>query len=225
MYPTHDTDILPKQRPNFSFSFIFALTFLLMVQLFSPFAFIYNLIIFPFTVLHELSHCFALGCFFPGKEAQVEFHLFGNGITSANVKFETLPLCLGSVISLLIGPLSILILSVIGIIALRKYPSLNFGKAGSQFLKFVLLCDIPNLFPIHPPLINAVTDGYAASVYLFQMGYIPFVSTELSLLFYAISAIISFTAFFYLGTTVYFLLQHLKELILKENRSFQPQFT
>jgi hypothetical protein len=166
-----------------------------------------------------------LNCFFPGKEAQFEFHLFDNGITSANVKFGTLPLCLGSVISLLIGPLSILILSVIGIIAFRKYPSSNFSKVGSQFLKFILLCDIPNLFPIHPPLLNAVTDGFTASVILFQMGYIPFVSTELSLLFYAIAAIISFTAFFYLGTTVYFLLKHLKVSILKQNRSFQPQFT
>lgn len=196
-----------------------------MVQLFSIFTFIYNLIIFPFTVIHELSHCFALGCFFPGKEAHIEFHLLDNGITCATVKFENLPLCLGSVISLLIGSLSILILSVIGIIALRKYPSSNFSKAGSQFLKFVLLCDIPNLFPIHPPLTNAVTDGYAASVHLFQMGIIPFVSTELSLIFYAIASIISFTSFFYLGTTVFFLLQHLKVLILKENRSFQPQFT
>lgn len=225
MYPTHDTDFFPKQQPNFLFSFILALIFLLMVQFFSISAFIYNLIIFPFTVIHELSHYFALGCFFPGKEAQIEFHLFDNGIICANVKFEHLPLRLGSVISFLIGPLSVLILSVIGVIALRKYPSSNFGKAGSQFLKFVLLCDIPNLFPIHPPMINAVTDGYAASVYLFQMGYIPFVSTELSILFYAIAAIISFAAFFYLGNTVYFLLQNLKSLILKENRNFQPQFT
>ncbi|MFX1286310.1 MAG: hypothetical protein ACFFB5_21935 [Promethearchaeota archaeon] len=225
MYLGHDTDILPKQQPNFLFSFIFALTFLLLIQLFSVFALIYNLIIFPFTVIHELNHLLALGCFFPGKEAQVEFHLLDNGITAASVKFENLPICLGSVISFLIGPLSILILTILGIITLQKNPSSDLKMAGNHFLKFILLCDIPNLFPIHPPMINAVTDGYAASVYLFQMGYIPFVSTELSILFYSIAAIISYTAFFFLGTTVYFLIHHLKPLILKDNQGFQPQIS
>ncbi|MFX1546590.1 MAG: hypothetical protein ACFFCU_10360 [Promethearchaeota archaeon] len=181
------------------------------------------MLIFPFTIIHELSHCFALGCFFPGKEAQIEFHLFDNGITYANVKFESLPLCLGSVMSLIIGPLSVLTLCILGIIMLKQYPSSNLSKTTSNFLKFVLLCDFPNLFPIHPPMINAVTDGYAASVYLFQMGVVPFISTELSIILYMTAAIISFTSFFYLGTSVYFLLQHFKVLVLKDERNFHPQ--
>ncbi|MFX1516807.1 MAG: hypothetical protein ACFFC6_10880 [Promethearchaeota archaeon] len=203
---------------------MFAISFLVIVQVFSVFTIIYNLIIFPFTLIHELSHFFALCCFFPGKEAQIEFHLLDNGITCANVKFESLPLCLGSVISFLAGPLSVVILSVMGIAVLRKFPSSNYSKTCTQFLKFVLLCDIPNLFPIHPPMVNAVTDGYAASVYLFQMGYIPFVSTNLSMLFYVIAAVISFAAFFYLGATVHFLLQQFKGLVLKDNRNYHPQY-
>ncbi|MFX1506035.1 MAG: hypothetical protein ACFFDC_07960 [Promethearchaeota archaeon] len=223
MYSTYESDVLPKQRSNFLFSFIFTISFLAAVQLFSIFAFFYNLIIFPFTLIHELSHCFALNYFFPGKKAQIEFHLFENGVTCANVKFESLSPCFGAVVSFLAGSLTVITLSVFGIIALRKFSS-DYSRIGSQFLKFVLLCDIPNLFPIHPPMVNAVTDGYAASVYLFQMGYTPFVSTDLSILLYSIAAIISFTAFFYLGATVYYLLLAVKGLVLKENRSFQPQF-
>ncbi|MFW9903531.1 MAG: hypothetical protein ACFFFH_04300 [Candidatus Thorarchaeota archaeon] len=222
---SHDSDTLTERQPNFLFSFIFAFASLLIIQISIFFTFIYNLIIFPFTVVHELSHCFALYCFFPGKKAQIEFHLLDNGIIGASVKFEHLPICLGSVISLLIGPFSILILAILCSIILRKYPSSDFKSAGNQFLKFVLLCEIPNLFPIHPPMINAITDGYAASVFLFQMGYIPFVSTELSVFFYSIAAIISFAAFFFLGKTVYFLLYHFKLSILKENQGFQPQFS
>ncbi|UCG03828.1 MAG: hypothetical protein JSW11_07540 [Candidatus Heimdallarchaeota archaeon] len=149
--------------------------------------------------------------------------MFDNGVTCANVKFESLPLSLGSVVSFLVGPFSVVAFSAIGIIALKKFPTSNFRKIGSQFFKFVLLCDIPNLFPIHPPMVNAVTDGYAASVYLFQMGYTPFVSTDLSIFLYSIAAIISFAAFFYLGAAVYFLLQQVKGFVLKDNKSLHPQ--
>ncbi|UCE13937.1 MAG: hypothetical protein JSV04_01870 [Candidatus Heimdallarchaeota archaeon] len=223
MQRTDKHDLLTEPKPNSLFSFVFAFSFLLIIQLSPLFVIIYNFLIFPFTLIHEISHCIALRCFFPGNESQIKFHLFDNGISCGNVEFETLPICWGAIISILIGPLMVLIIGLSGIVWTRKHESNSIKKAGNQFFKFLLLCEIPNLFPIHPPLIGAATDGYITTVYLFLMGHTPFVSSELSMLLFGIASIISFTAFYYLGSVVYILLVQSKEKVLSYNRDLWPQ--
>ena len=188
-----------------SISFCFAFFVLLLTPNYQILQILINIVVLPFTIIHELFHLSVITLFFPMIESSFDLNLFTSSTTIfAKITIEELPVCWESVVTMLFGTLGVICV-ISGCLSYLKNQTSSHYLALRNFLIFGLLSDIPNLFPIRPSMINAVSDGYSASIMLLRMGFPVYPSLPISALFYGLTAILVFSSFFYLGSAFYHL--------------------
>ena len=199
----------------FSFSFSFALIFLVLIPNIHLLQVLANLLVLPFTLVHEIFHFVTFAVFFPTLKFSLHFDLFTDKFpTLGTITLESLPVSWESLVIMLSGTLGVIFVSLGCFRSLKKQAS-NQCLVIQNFIIFGLLHDIPNLFPITPSLINAITDGYSISILLLRMGVPVYPSLPICTLFCNLTSIFVFASFFYLGSAVYYLGMSIKTRLSK----------
>ncbi|MFX0013034.1 MAG: hypothetical protein ACFFB2_04335 [Promethearchaeota archaeon] len=194
------------------FSIVFTFTLPICTLLSPLLAIIFSFLYLPFTLVHELGHLFSISLFLPALSPNLECYFSEGTFCCACVCSHEFPNCWQSIIAMLSGSASVMIFTIFCIITLLRMKSGIFYETGRFYFFFGVLADLPNLFPIFPSSLGFVTDGYAISACLSQMGNPPLISNQLSYFFSLISILIVLTSFFFLGSFLY----HLGELLLNE---------
>ena len=190
----------------FSLSFCFAFLVLLLIPNYQILQILINIVVLPFTIIHELFHLSVITLFFPMIESSFDLNLFTSSTTIfAKITIEELPVCWESVVTMLFGTLGVICVISGCLSYFKNNNTSRHYLVLRNFLIFGLLNDIPNLFPINPSMINAVSDGYSILIILLRMGFQTYPSPSISVLFYCLTSIIVFTSFFYLGSALYHL--------------------
>ena len=189
-----------KGRVFFSISFTFLLPICVLL---SPLlTVIFNFLYFPFTLIHELGHLLVIKLFLPTLKPQLEFHILDGEFCCACIIDDEFPLCWQSIIAMLAGSFSVIIVVILSIFSFHHMKS-RINNTGKYYLIFGLLADLPNLFPILPTSLGHITDGFAISTYLYQMGYLRLLPTMLSNIFSLFSILMVLASFFFLGSFLY----------------------
>lgn len=208
-----------NERFCFFFSGLFAILLPISVILF-PFVMLpFNILFFPFSLLHELGHFCLTMCFLPSINPQIKFGLIGGELNCTCVVNEDFPCCWSSVISILGGSGSVILIVLVTYFAVSKIKSKTALDLGRKFIIFGLLADFPNLFPILPFSLGSVTDGYVIYSYIHQMGYIPSFPSNLSYFLSLISMIMVLISFYFLGSFLY----HIGLLLIDEYQNLQTR--
>ncbi len=203
---------LGARKGRILFSIIFTIL-LPIFSLLSPLLVIsFNFLYFPFTLIHELGHLFTISLFLPSLNPHLEFYLFDGEFCCACLITNEFPYCWQSIIVMLAGSVSVMIFTILCNFSLLRMKSEISYNIGRYYFIFGLLADLPNLLPIHPSSLGFITDGFAISTCLCQMGYSPFLSNELSYIFSLISILMILASFFFLGYFFY----RLGELIMNK---------
>lgn len=201
----------------FSIVFTFVLPF---CSLFSPILIlIFNILYFPFTLAHELGHLFAIDLFLPSLDPHLEFYFFRGEFYCAYLTTNEFPHRWQSIIVMLAGSTSVIILAILGKLSLSRMKSRSLNNTGICYLIFGLLADLPNLLPILPSSLGFVNDGFAIFSYLYQMGYSFSLSNKLSYFFSIISILMVLTSFFFLGLFLYRFGEFLMNKFAKKERN------
>ena len=195
--PTAKLTSVNKSKILFSTVFTFLLP--ISVLIFPLLAIIFNIIYFPFTLIHELGHFIAIALFLPALDPQLKFNFFYGEFCCACEVTNEFPQCWQTIIIMLAGSLSVITAVIVVSIVFFRISSGIFFDIGKYYLTFGLLADLPNLLPILPSSLGSVTDGYAISTCLYQMGYSFFISNILSQVFSLISIFMVLSSFFFLG--------------------------
>lgn len=191
-----------KGRILFSIGFTFILP--ICISLFPLLMVIFNFLYFPFTLIHELGHLLVITIFLPSLDPQLEFHLFDGEFCCACIITDEFPLCWQTIIAMLAGTFSVIIFVILCIFTLFRMKSrISIYDTGKYYLIFGLLADLPNLLPILPTTSGFITDGFAISTCLYQMGYSLLLSNMLSSIFSLFSILMVLTSFFFLGSFLY----------------------
>ncbi|MFX1516594.1 MAG: hypothetical protein ACFFC6_09815 [Promethearchaeota archaeon] len=190
-----------KGRILFSIGFTFVLP--ICILLFPILTVIFNFLYFPFTLIHELGHLLVITLFLPTLEPQLEFHLLDGEFCCACMIDDEFPLCWQTIIAMLAGSFSVMIFVILSILSLYRMKSRIHYEAGKYYLIFGLFADLPNLLPILPTSLGHITDGFAISTCLYQMGYMLPISSMLSNIFSLFSIVMILTSFFFLGSFLY----------------------
>lgn len=187
------------KKARFLFSIIFVFLLPICVLILPIFSIMFNLLFFPFTLIHELGHLCVIALFLPSLDPQLEFHLLGIEFCCACVVDKEFPLCWQTIISMFAGSFSVVIFVILCNFTLFRIRSGIMLDIGKYYLIFGLLSDLPNLLPILPSSLGFVTDGFAINTCLYQMGYPIFFSTNISNVFSFISIFLVLASFFFLG--------------------------
>ncbi len=193
---------------KFFFSLVFALFVLFFYEVIYFLRFLTDLILLPFTLLHEFGHYFSAILLIPSCNPQIYTNFGDNGVSYAQLSTNGLPICLNSVLVMLAGSF-ILLICILGILFLsrsRKSPPYLILR---NFLLFVLLSDLPNLFPILPTYLGALSDGYSAWIYLHVLISLPFPTMEFSVIWSSFASIMIIFSYYCLGLTIYHLITYL----------------
>ncbi|MFX0183810.1 MAG: hypothetical protein ACFE95_12070 [Candidatus Hodarchaeota archaeon] len=158
-------------------------------------------------------------CFIPSINPQIKFGLIGWELNCSCVVNESFPCCWPSVISILGGSGSVVVIVLISYFIVSKIKSKTVLSPWGKFLIFGLLADFPNLFPILPSSLGSVTDGYVIYSYLHKMGYFPSFPSNLSYFLSLISMIMVLISFYLLGSFLY----HIGLLIIIEYQNLQTR--
>ncbi len=203
---------------KFLLAFLFAviLPFLMVSTLIINISF--NIIFFPFTVIHEVGHFIVAILLFPEQNPQLKLLTFKEGLKCGCVTLGGLEISWGTIILLLSGSVLVILTVTMGMCILsRKNNKLN--PYIQKYLLFGLLCDLPNLFPTYPSE-GVVTDGFRTWLFLHDLINLPYPTPQFSLIFTAIASVIIFYSSFYLGL---FLFEILLNSVGKwQNQSIYP---
>jgi hypothetical protein len=211
--------ILNNKRFCFVFSGLFALLLPISVIIF-PFVMpVFNLLFFPFSLLHELGHFSLIMWLSPLLSPQIKFGTIEGELSCMCIIKEGFPCCWSSVISILGGSGSIIIIGMLIFIILPKLKSKKVVDIGRKYIIFGILADLPNLFPILPTSLGSVTDGYIIYTFVHEMGYLPLLPPNLSNFLSLASMITVLISFYFLGSFLY----HIGLLLINEYHSFQTK--
>ncbi|MFX1283692.1 MAG: hypothetical protein ACFFB5_08555 [Promethearchaeota archaeon] len=203
---------LDVNKGRLLFSTIFTILLPIFTLLSPLLVIIFNFLYFPFTLIHELGHLLTTTLFLPNLNPHLEFHQFECEFCCACLTTNEFPYCWQSIIVMLAGSVSVIIFAILCIFSLFRMGSDISYNIGKYYFFFGILADLPNLLPIHPSSLGFITDGFAISTCLCQMGCFPFLSDELSYIFSLISILLVLASFFLLGTFFY----RLGELIMNK---------
>lgn len=193
--------LLEDYKVSFIFSLLFAILFPILMMGFEAFAFFFNVIFLPFTLIHELGHYFAILLLFPDQNPQLNLFTFEGGLVSGTISLSEVDISWISTFLFFIGSGTVIIFVLISIFLVRRKNN-NNSSLLEKYLIFGLLCDIPNLFPIFPSN-GIITDGFRTWINLHVLANFPFPSIEFSYLFIGIASVVTFFSLFYLGSSIY----------------------
>lgn len=206
------TSFLKNRRAELLFSSVFAFILPISVVIIPYCMLLFNIIYFPFSLIHELGHLLTTIFLLPSLNPLIKFELVRGELKCICVVYDSFPCCWPSVVSMIAGTSSV-VLAVVGVnFVLSRNLSTTIYVPCKKILGFGLLADLPNAFPISPSNLGSITDGYAAYTYLHQMGYLPLLQSSLSTFFSLISVIIVLVSFYYLGSFLY----HIGLLIIRK---------
>lgn len=199
---------------------LFFLSVILFCQIIPSFKFIICLLVFPFTLLHELGHYFSALLFLPACNPQIQFNLSEFSLSSAQLTTTGLPICFNSLIVLFSGSLTLLFV-IFGFFYFSRKNKSNLLVLIRYYLLFGLLSDLPNLFPILPTSIGALSDGYLIWIYLHVLINLPYPTAVFSIIWTSIASIMIFTAYYYLVSIFFQLINLINQILQKKAKNFQ----
>ena len=201
MFNRENPSFINNQNVSFLFSFLFAVTLPLLQLSSSLFSIAFNILFFPFTLIHELGHYIIAVLFFPKQNPQIHFHTFKEGLTCGCVTIGGIENSWGSILLLVSGSLAVILTIILSTLIIRR-TSKTTTLYVQKFFLFGLLFDLPNLFPTYPTE-GIVTDGFRMWLVLHDIINLPYPTYQFSLLFTAIATVITFYSIFYLGCFLY----------------------
>ena len=197
-----------NHRVSIILASVFALFLPFLLQNSSIISFFFDLIFFPFTLIHELGHYLTAIFFFPGEEPIINIHFTMDGIQCASVILGETSICWKLVIVVTSGSLFI-IFSVLSFLYLLRNRNGELLTSLKCYLIFGLLSDIPNLFPIYPQQ-GMFPDGFRVWLYLHELINLPYPTPQFSMIWQGISSILMIFSFYFLGKSVFHLLSNFK---------------
>lgn len=204
------------QKGRVLFAILFTIVLPIVTILSPQLTMIFNLLYLPFTIVHEFGHLLVISLLLPSLSPQLEFYLLDGVFCCACLTTNEFPYCWQTIIVMLAGSLSVLLFTIFSCFLLLKMRSGTSYGIGKYYFIFGLFADLPNLFPILPSSLGFITDGFAITACLYQMGYSPLISDKISSLFSLISIIMVLASFFFLGL----FLHRLGEIVV---RKFQKE--